>query len=99
MYILECADGTLYTGSTSDLKKRIHEHNGTKAGAKYTRGRRPVKVVYVEKCKTLAQARKREVEIKRLTRTQKHRLIANRFGKTHGASPFAAYRLAHTLFM
>lgn len=75
VYILECFDNTLYTGSTCNLIKRLNEHNNTKAGAKYTRGRRPVKVVYVKKFKTLAEARKKEAEIKRLTREEKLELI------------------------
>ncbi|MFZ2189531.1 MAG: GIY-YIG nuclease family protein [Candidatus Magasanikiibacteriota bacterium] len=75
VYILECSDKTLYTGSTCDLEKRIYSHNHTKAGAKYTRGRRPVKLVYLERFKTLAKARKREAEIKRLKLLEKKELI------------------------
>lgn len=77
VYILECADKTLYAGATCDLVKRIHEHNNTKAGAKYTRGRRPVKMVYSKKFKTLAKARAVEAEIKNLTRLDKEELIKN----------------------
>jgi putative endonuclease len=77
VYILECADTTLYTGSTCDIDKRLNEHNNTKAGAKYTRGRRPVKLVYIANFKTFAKARKKEAEIKRLTREQKNSLIKN----------------------
>ena len=76
VYILRCKDGTLYTGSTNDLKKRVHAHNNLKGGAKYTRARRPVKLVYSEKCESLGVARKREAEIKKLTREEKLRLIA-----------------------
>ncbi len=68
VYILKCSDGTLYTGSTVDMNKRLREHNELKGGAKYTRGRRPVVVVYKEKCETLALARAREAEIKRMGR-------------------------------
>jgi len=75
VYILECSDGTLYTGSTLDLTKRLREHNELKNGAKYTRGRRPVVLVYKEKCKTLAKVRNREAEIKRMDRREKLRLI------------------------
>ena len=72
VYILKCSDGTLYTGSTTDLFKRLREHNGRiKNGAKYTRGRRPVKLVYTEECKTFALARSREGEIKRMGRNEK----------------------------
>jgi putative endonuclease len=64
VYILKCADGTLYTGSTTDLEKRLYEHNHTTAGAKYTRARRPVSLYYSEKKKTLSAARSREAHIK-----------------------------------
>ena len=74
-YILQCADGTLYTGSTVNLTKRIHEHNELKNGAKYTRARRPVKLVHEEKFKNLSKARSREAEIKKLTREEKQSLI------------------------
>lgn len=71
VYIMECSDKTLYTGSTNNIAKRIQEHNNTKAGAKYTRGRRPVKLVYVEICSTPSIALRREAEIKKLSRAQK----------------------------
>ena len=75
VYILKCSDGSLYTGSTTDMEKRLKEHNELKSGAKYTRGRRPVELVYKEGCKTLAQARAREAEIKRMNRNQKMSLL------------------------
>jgi len=75
VYILKCNDGTLYTGSTVDIVKRLREHNGLKCGAKYTRGRRPVEVVYQEECKTFAEVRAREAEIKRMSRSEKLELI------------------------
>ncbi len=76
VYILKCADNTLYAGSTVDMAKRLREHNGEVAGgAKYTRGRRPVRVAYSEECETLALARAREAEIKRMTRGEKLALI------------------------
>lgn len=75
VYILECSDKTLYCGWTNDLEKRLHEHNEGKNGAKYTRGRRPVKLVYQEPCLTRSDALKREREIKGLTRLKKLRLI------------------------
>ena len=71
VYIIECSDKTLYAGSTNNIEKRIQEHNNTKAGAKYTRGRRPVKLVYVEICSTPSIALRREAEIKKLSRAQK----------------------------
>lgn len=75
-YIVKCADGTLYTGSSSNVLKRVREHNTSKKGAHYTKIRRPVALVYSEKCDTLGSARKREHEIKRLTRKEKMRLIS-----------------------
>ncbi len=74
-YILECADGTLYCGWTNDLEKRLKSHNSGK-GAKYTRSRLPVKLVYYEEFKVSAQAQKREYQIKRLTRNEKLKLIS-----------------------
>ncbi len=78
VYILRCHDGTLYTGYTTDLEERVKTHNGeTKSlGAKYTRGRRPVELVYFETCQTKSQAMKREMAIKRLNRHAKEDLIA-----------------------
>lgn len=79
IYILRCADGTLYTGYTNDLEARVKDHNGEtkKIGAKYTRGRRPVKLVYSESFKTKSEAMKREVEIKKLVRREKEQLISS----------------------
>jgi len=76
VYILKCSDGTLYTGSTIDVSKRLREHNGLiKNGAKYTRARRPVVLVHTEEYKTFALACAREAEIKRMTRGEKRMLI------------------------
>lgn len=74
-YILSCADKTLYVGSTNDLEKRLHAHNHTKSGAHYTKIRRPVAVVWSKKFRTLARARAKEAELKRLTRAEKMALI------------------------
>ena len=74
VYILECADGTLYTGWTNDLEKRLKSHNDGK-GSKYTRARLPVKVVYTEVYETPTEARSREAKIKCLTRKEKLELI------------------------
>ena len=74
-YILRCADGTLYTGWTNDLPRRLLAHN-TGTGAKYTRPRRPVSLVYQESFDTKQGAMRREWEIKQLTRSQKLQLIA-----------------------
>jgi putative endonuclease len=73
-YMLECADGTYYTGWTSDPEKRLRAHNRGK-GAKYTRGRGPVRLVYLEEQPDKGTALKRERAIKALTRTQKEKLI------------------------
>lgn len=70
-YILQCKDKTLYVGSTPDLEKRLHQHNHLKAGAHYTKIRRPVVLKYSEKFRTLKRARAREVELKRLSRAEK----------------------------
>ena len=75
IYVLECSDATLYVGCTNDIKKRLKQHNGAKAGAHYTKIRRPVTLKYVERFRTLAKARAREGELKRLTRSQKLALI------------------------
>lgn len=76
VYILQCSDGTFYTGWTNNLEKRIQCHNKGK-GAKYTRGRRPVKLIYFEEFIEKRDAQKREVFIKRLTREKKLKLINN----------------------
>lgn len=73
-YIVQCADGTLYTGYTNDIKKRINTHNSGK-GAKYTKTRLPVKLVYFEIYDTKQRAMQREYEMKQLTRKQKLELI------------------------
>jgi len=77
VYILCCSDDTLYTGITNNLSKRIIEHNTSTKGAKYTRGRRPVQLVYREKCVDKSTALKREREIKRFSRLQKIALMGN----------------------
>ena len=76
VYILRCADGSLYTGWTNDVEARIKAHNESRAGAKYTRSRRPVTLVYWEDCGTKEQAMSREWHIKHLTREEKLALIA-----------------------
>lgn len=73
LYILECKDGTLYTGITDDLERRLAAHNAGK-GAKYTRGRGPLKVRYVEHCPDRSSALRREAAIKKLPREQKIKL-------------------------
>ncbi len=75
VYILECSDKTLYVGATNDLEKRLKQHNGAKAGAHYTKIRRPVTLKHFERFHTLAKARAREAAIKRLTREKKLKLL------------------------
>ncbi len=77
LYILMCNDGTYYTGITSELERRIEEHNTSPKGAKYTRSRRPLHLVYHEVCLDKSSALKREKAIKQLTRLQKIDLIAS----------------------
>lgn len=81
VYMLECADGSYYTGYAINVEKRVLEHNGIgdtptqrSRGARYTRGRRPVRVVYQEECASRSAALRREHAIKRLTRVEKQRL-------------------------
>ena len=76
VYIMRCADGTLYTGYTDDIARREAVHNSGR-GAKYTRSRLPVKMVYHESFATRSEAMKRECAIKRLSREQKLKLIAD----------------------
>ena len=76
-YMLKCSDGTLYTGWTNDLEKRVGAHNSGK-GAKYTKARRPVELAYYEEFETKEQAMKREYAIKQLGRKEKQKLIAGK---------------------
>ena len=75
-YIVKCSDGSLYTGWTNTLEKRIKDHNAGR-GAKYTTARRPVVLVYKEEFPTKQEAMKREWEIKRLSRKEKLSMIEN----------------------
>jgi putative endonuclease len=74
VYIVECSDGTYYTGISNDVKNRIEKHN-TGKGAAYTRGRGPVKLIYSEKLSTRSEASIRESIIKKLSKLQKVKLI------------------------
>lgn len=77
VYVLRCGDDTFYTGVTTDVERRINEHNyDDKLAASYTRGRRPVELVYTESCDDRSEALKREMGIKKLKRKQKEALIA-----------------------
>jgi putative endonuclease len=76
VYILRCADGTFYTGITVDIKRRVEEHNLSKLGAKYTRVRRPVELIYSRRFRTRSAACKEECRIKALSRGQKLELVS-----------------------
>ena len=76
LYIIRCGDGTLYTGITVDVEHRFAMHQSGK-GAKYTRGRGPLELVYMEECGTHTEALRREIAVKRLSRLEKVKLIEN----------------------
>ena len=78
VYILECSDKSLYTGCTKNIKKRLHAHNATKSGAKYTRTRRPVTMVFSQAFRSFSKARAREAQIKRMTRPEKLALLLSK---------------------
>ena len=75
VYMVRCSDGTLYTGIAKDLDKRIEAHNSGKDGARYTRPRRPVKLVYSEQADSKSAAARLEYQIKRLPRAKKKRML------------------------
>ena len=74
-YVLLCADGSYYAGVTTDVDRRLHEHNNTKRGAKYTRARRPVELIITERFQTRSLAQKAERYFKTLTRKEKEVII------------------------
>lgn len=74
LYILRCGDGSLYTGITTDVEVRLSQHQSGK-GAKYTRGRGPLELVYREECENHSQALKRELAVKAMSREEKQKLI------------------------
>ena len=71
VYILECSDHTFYTGITTNLDRRVKEHNSSKLGAKYTKARRPVKLIYSKEFENRSEASIEEAKIKKLSRTEK----------------------------
>lgn len=75
VYILQCKDGSFYTGITTDIERRLYEHNYSNKAAKYTRGRRPVKLVYQIGCKNRAAATKLEYKVRNLNRWEKQKLV------------------------
>ncbi|MCI5857754.1 MAG: GIY-YIG nuclease family protein [Agathobacter sp.] len=74
-YVLRCKDGSLYTGYTTDVERRVWEHNNSDKGAKYTKSRRPCTLVHSEAFDSKSEAMKREAEIKKLSKAQKENLI------------------------
>lgn len=74
VYVIECDDGSFYTGYTTDVERRVREHDRGEA-AKYTRGRTPVELVYTERFESKSAAMSREYEIKQLSRAEKERLV------------------------
>ncbi len=76
VYILECIDGTYYTGWTNDMKKRFENHINGK-GAKYTKWKKPLKIVYIQECEDKSTSLKREIEIKNMSKHQKIKLVQN----------------------
>ena len=75
MYVLLCVDNTLYTGVTNDIDRRVNEHNHSTRGAKYTKARRPVKMVFFKEYKDRSSAQKAEYKFKKLSRVQKDKII------------------------
>jgi putative endonuclease len=86
VYVLRCADDSLYTGYTTDVERRVAEHDAGE-GAKYTRGRTPVELVHVESFDSRSAAMSREYELKRLSRAAKERVVA---GEAEGVDPDGA---------
>jgi len=89
VYVVECADDTLYTGYTTDLQRRVREHDEGN-GAKYTRGRTPVELVHAESFDSKSAAMSREHEIKSLSRAAKERLVAGESAGAHRSPDDAA---------
>lgn len=87
VYILKCNDGTLYTGVTTDLERRVKEHNSSKIGAKYTKARRPVKLVYTKEFEDRSKAQVEEARIKKLTREEKINIISKSKGDVDWCNP------------
>jgi putative endonuclease len=78
LYLLQCADDSFYAGITVDLERRLAEHNNSKLGSKYTRARRPVKLVFSQEFKDRSTATKAELDLKKLTHTEKIALISQK---------------------
>ena len=76
VYLLRCSDDSLYAGITTDIQRRLHEHNNTKLGAKYTRARRPVTLAFMESSTDKSAASKREYQLRKLTKAAKESLVS-----------------------
>lgn len=77
VYLLRCNDNSLYAGITTDIERRLHQHNHTKLGAKYTRAKRPVTLAFIESAADKSSASKREYQLRKLTKTSKEQLVSN----------------------
>lgn len=76
VYLLRCNDNSLYAGITTDIERRLHQHNHTKLGAKYTRAKRPVTLAFIESAADKSSASKREYQLRKLTKTSKEQLVS-----------------------
>lgn len=76
VYLLRCNDNSLYAGITTDIERRLHQHNHTKLGAKYTRAKRPVTLAFIESAADKSSASKREYQLRKLTKTLKEELVS-----------------------
>lgn len=76
VYLLRCNDNSLYAGITTDIERRLHQHNHTKLGAKYTRAKRPVTLAFIESATDKSSASKREYQLRKLTKTSKEQLVS-----------------------
>ena len=85
VYLLRCNDNSLYAGVTTDIKRRINEHNTSKLGAKYTRARRPVSLAYLEQVANKSIACKREYELRQLSKHKKEQLVDKYFANNRSA--------------
>tara|TARA_B110001454_G_scaffold216314_1_gene239331 strand:+ start:914 stop:1195 length:282 start_codon:yes stop_codon:yes gene_type:complete len=81
VYFLRCNDNSLYAGITTNIERRLHQHNHTKLGAKYTRAKRPVTLTYIELATDKSTASKREYQLRKLTKTQKEQLVSAHLAK------------------
>ena len=91
-YILRCNDGSLYTGITTDIKRRLHEHNCTKAGARYCKIRRPVVLVYYDEFDSRSGAQKEECRIKKLDKQEKELIVIANMHKVESPPPILFHR-------